>query len=96
MTAAQIAAVVHLVALVVALIAVALVLYHTWGMLTHIRPGRQTMANLLGAFAPLSASIFDEEGLAHRRSLSRPLVVAALAAAVAIGTTLYSGALPGG
>jgi hypothetical protein len=96
MTAPQIAAVVHLVALVVAVISVALALYHAWGMLTHIKAGRHTMANLLGAFAPLAASIFDEEGLAHRRSLSRLILVAALAAAVGIGTALYLGRLPNG
>ena len=96
MTVAQVAAVIHLLAVFVAIISLAGVVYHAWRMLTHVKPGRHRMANLLGAFAPLAASNFDEEGLAHRRSLSRVLLVAGLAAAVGIATELYLQSLPGG
>ena len=96
MTGEQIAAALHLLAFVVVLIATGLVLYHASQMLNHIKPARQNVANLLGAFAPLAGSIYDEVGLAHRASLTRVIVVLLLAGAVALGTALYLGIIPNG
>ena len=66
MTAEKIAAVVHLLALLAAIGSMALVLYHCWGMISHLRPDRSLLANLLGAFALLPGSLYDAEGLRHR------------------------------
>jgi hypothetical protein len=91
MSAEKIAAIVYLLAIVVAIVAAAFTVYHTWRMLLHIKPGRETIANLLGAFAGLPSSLYDEKGLAHRAAMVRALLVCGLAAIIAIAAELFLG-----
>lgn len=96
MTAEKIAAVVHLLALLATIGSMALVLYHCWGMISHLRADRTLLANLLGAFALLPASLYDADGLRHRASMVLWLAVCAVAALGALATRFFLDAATGG
>lgn len=89
MTAEKVAAVVHLLAVLAAIASMVLVLYHGWGMISHLRPDKTRLANLLGAFALLPGSLYDREGLRHRASMVLWLAVCAVAALVALATRYF-------
>jgi hypothetical protein len=89
MTVEKITAVVHLLALLAAIGSMAFVLYHCWGAISHLRPDRSLLANLLGAFALLPGSLYDAEGLRHRASMVLWLAVCAVAALVALATRFF-------
>jgi hypothetical protein len=91
MIAEKIAAIVQLLALLGTICSMAFVLYHCWGMISHIRPNRSLTANLLGAFALLPGSLYDAEGLRHRASMVRWLALCAAAALVTLAARFYLG-----
>jgi hypothetical protein len=89
MTLEQIAAVVQVVALLVALGSIALALYHFWGMITHVRPDRSLAANLLGSLSILSGALYDAQGQRHRESFGLWFLLTFAAVVVGLAARFY-------
>jgi hypothetical protein len=49
------------------MVSMALLLYHSWGMLHNIREEKRTLATFLAPFLPLIPEMFTENGKYHRR-----------------------------
>jgi len=69
-----------------AFFAICKAIYHSWFVVTGIRPAMHTKASLLGPFALFMPSLFEEKAQIHLRRLGLwlPVAIAALVTAFTI------------
>lgn len=81
-----IVSVLSLLAFLVAFFAICKAIYHTWFVVTGIRPTMQTKASLLGPFALFVPSLFEEKAQVHLRRLGLwlPVAIGALLVTLAL------------
>lgn len=70
-----------IIAFLVAFFAIGKAIYHTWFVVTGIRPAMQRKASLLGPFALFLPSLFEEKAQLHLRRLGfwLPIAIGAFA-----------------
>jgi len=81
-----IAAVVGLVATVTAIVAVAMTVWHAFGMVRGIRGSAEWWVNLIPFVAPALPGALDPSGQSHRAKMVRWGMIAAVAVIVATST----------
>ena len=65
-----------IIVFLVAFFAIGKAIYHSWFVVTGVRPAMQTKASLLGPFALFVPSLFEEKAQIHLRRLGLWLPVA--------------------